>query len=212
MRAHDIPVFEVDRVLRVVKALGAHRYVAARKHWVHALASGANIDPDIDPSSRDERLWSACDEATVARILERFWKDDEAAACAREKLADDLERLELPLPSADPFDESAEDDIHPLLIDCGWELLTLRALDAERHRGLIEYFGDAIVLESARFEEENAIPPMVTLVELCALGPRELLFGAHNGRLVKPLTIWCEGNPIYHEYILKGVFRAAKIE
>jgi hypothetical protein len=214
MQAHELPCVKVDEALRVIKALGGHRYVAARKHLVHALALDDETllrDPEIDPASRDERLWRACSEAEVIRVLERYWSDTDDAARQREKLADALERLGLPLPAAEPFDETAEQDIHPLLVDAGWELWPLRDLDPERHRGLIGYYDEPILLESARFEEENAIPPIVHLQELPAIGPRELLFGAANGVLVRPLVVWCEGDPTYHEYVLKGVLRAAKI-
>jgi hypothetical protein len=209
MEARDLEVTDLDGVLRVIKALGAHRYVAAKKHFVHRLVLGEGIPSDVDPASRDERLWKACTEAEVIAVLERFWKGDNSEA--KGKLLDDLERLDLPLPAADPFDESAEEDIHPVLIDCGWELVPFTELDPERHRGLIEYFEEPIHFESARFEEENAIPKITHLQELPVIGPRELLFGASDGRLCESLVVWCDGNPTYHEYILKGVRRAAKI-
>lgn len=207
MEARDLSVYDVKAALRVIKALGSHRYVAARTHLVHALVLGEPIPAEIDPASRDERLWRACTEAEVVSVLERYWGED--AERAREELADALERLELPLPSADPF--SDDEDIHPILVDCGWELTPLRELDPVRHKGLIEYYDEPILLESARFEEENAIPPVVHLQELSAIGPRELLFGVQAGELVQSLVVWCEGDPTYHEYVLRGVVRAAKI-
>lgn len=213
MEARELALTRVEDVLRVVKALGTHRYIAARKHLVHVLVLGDDealrvlADPDIDAASRDERLWRACTETEVSDVLARFWRDDDEAARAKEILADHLERLALPLPSAEPFDASGEEDIHPLLVDAGWELLPLRELDPQRHKGLLGYYDDPVYLDNARFEEENAIPPLVHLQELPAIGPRELLFGASHGELVAPLVIWCAGDTTYHEYVLKGVLR-----
>lgn len=213
MEAHDLHVTHVDQVLRIVKALGSHRYIGARKHLVHALVLddewSKNIfaDKDIDAASRDERLWRTCTEAEVCAVLARYWGEDDSA---RHALADRLEALGLPLPNADPFDASGEEDIHPLLVDCGWELLPIRELHPERHKGLLGYYDDPVYLDNARFEEENAIPPLVHLQELPAIGPRELLFGASHGELVSPFCVWCAGDRTYHEYILKGVMRASE--
>jgi hypothetical protein len=213
MDARELHITRVDVVLRVVKALGTHRYVASRKHLVHALvlddawARKVLADPGIDAASRDERLWRVCTEAEVCEVLARHWGEDDTA---RHELADRLERLDLPLPNADPFDASGEEDIHPLLVDCGWELLPLRELHPERHAGLLGYYDDPVYLDNARFEEENAIPPVIHLEELPAIGPRELLFGASHGELVAPFVVWCAGDPTYHEYILKGVMRIAE--
>jgi hypothetical protein len=223
MDAHDLDVTDVDAALRVVRALGAHRYVASRMHLVHALvlreiagepgawAQGVLADGAIDASSRDERLWRKCTEAEVTEALALFWAAADEGARARERLADALERLELPLPSLDPFDPEGEEDLHPVLLDVGWELVSLRALDPIRHKGLIDWWGDPVLLESARFEEENAIPPVAHLQELPVLGPRELLFGASGGSLVESLVVWTEGPATYHEYVLAGVRRAAKL-
>jgi hypothetical protein len=221
---HELPVVSVDAALRVVRALGAHRYVAGRMHLVHALAlegaegeggawaSAILADRTVDPSSRDERLFRSCTEAEVCAVLRRFWEPGERGDAARATLRAQLARLELPLPEAQPFDEDAEEDMHPVLVDCGWELVPLRELDPVQHRGLIEYYDEPIFLEAARFEEENAVPPRVHLQELSAIGPKELLFGATAGVLSSPLVVWCEGDATYHEYLLRGVLRAAKIE
>ena len=122
-----------------------------------------------------------------------------------------LERLELPVSEGAPFDESLEEDMHPVLVDAGWELLPLRELDASRHRGAIEAFGELILFESARFEEENAIPPPASLQELPAFGPVELLRGAEGGMLKDAFVLWCEGDETYLDYVTRGVLRAAKL-
>lgn len=226
----ELPAYRVDEVVRVVRALGSHRYVAGRLHLVHAFvfaslpavaaleeartwAAGVLQDPAIDASSRDERLWRRSSDAEVAAALEAFWTPGAASEAARQELTDWLERAELPIAEAAPFDESVEEDIHPLLIDAGWELIALASLDPERHKGAIAWFGEPIAFETAVFDEECAIPPVTYLQELPAIGPVELLRGtSEEGELVEPLTLWTEGNEAYHAYLLAGVKRAAKLE
>ena len=222
MVGRELPVTTVDEALRLVRALGKHRYVASRGIYVHALVADLGDDSelsawarevlsndDIDPASRDERLMRPASEEELARILGAFWGADPSP---RQRLQAALARLELPVEDeAAPFDEALEEDMHPVLIDAGWELVPLRELDAERHRGAMEAFGESILFESARFEEENAIPPPASLQELPALGPVELLRGAEGGMLKDDLVLWCEGNETYLDYVMRGVLRAAKL-
>ncbi len=216
----ELPLTTVDEACRVVRALGGHRYVAGKQLLVHALvlaecageaglwAKETLANADIDAASRDERLWRPCGEAELADILGRYWDTNDAA---RSRLREHLDRLELPLPEADPFDESREDDLHPLIIDAGWELLSLAELDVERHKGAINAFGEFVMYESARFEEQEAMPQLAHLYELPAIGPRELLEGAENGRLVQPFVLYTQGDETYLDYVIRGVLRAAKI-
>jgi hypothetical protein len=221
MFGRELPVTTVDEALRLVRALGKHRYVASRGIYVHALvaalgdesdlsrwAVGVLGDSDVDPASRDERLMHPATEEELAHLLEGFWGVDPSR---REKLRAALDNLELPVSEGAPFDESLEEDMHPVLVDAGWELLPLRELDATRHRGAIEAFGEPILFESARFEEENAIPPPNSLQELPALGAVELLRGAEGGMLKEAFVLWCEGNETYLDYVTRGVLRAAKL-
>lgn len=217
MFAIELPVTHVDEALRVVKALGAHRYVAGRMHLVHAFALRAaglpfEIPADVDVASRDERMWRRATEAEVIQVLEAFWRPGEARQAAHQSLRAALDEADLPLSDAPPFDEDAEEDIHPLLVDAGWELLKLSELDRERHRGAIEAFGDSLLFDAAMFEESEAIPPRLSLQELPGIGPVELLSGADDeGRLVCPFVLWCEGDETYQDYVIRGVQRAAKI-
>jgi hypothetical protein len=221
MFGRELPVTTIDEALRVVRALGKHRYVASRGIYVHALvaalvedgelsrwAHDVLADPDVDPASRDERLMHRATEEELAKLLAIFWGEDPTP---RERLRAALDRLELPVGEGAPFDESQEEDMHPVLVDAGWELIPLRDLDAERHRGAIEAFGEPILFESARFEEENAIPPPNSLQELPALGAVELLRGAEGGMLTEAFVLWCEGNETYLDYVTRGVLRAAKL-
>jgi hypothetical protein len=231
MIAVELPAKDVEAMLRAVRALGSHRYVAGRMHVIHAFAvASAHVaagpeeladatswaeavlaDESIDVASRDERLFRRATDAELVAVLAAFLRP-ESAPHAADELLDWLERAELPLPDADPFDPAAEEDIHPLLVDAGWELHPLAALDPERHKGAIQWFGEPIQFEAARFEEESAIPAPVYLQELAAFGPLELLRGAdEEGALLEPLTVWTAGDLRYHEYVLAGVKRAAKL-
>lgn len=231
MIAYSLGASRADEAVRVVRALGSHRYVAGRLHLVHAFALAALADDaasvladarawasrtladaTVDAASRDERLWRRCGDAEVAAVVEAFWVPGERAAAARERLRAELERHELPVVEHTPFDEALEDAIHPVLIDAGWELTALSALDPERHRGAITAFGEALAFESACFEEQTAIPPSCHLYELPALGPVELLHGARDdGSLAAPLVVWADGHDTYVDYVIRGVRRAARL-
>lgn len=219
----SLGVLTADEVGRLVRALGGHRYVAGRQLLVHALAlehvggeaqrwaREVLADPDVDAASRDERLVRACSEAELALVLALYWGDGPATKAAHDGLRASLARLELPLPDPAPFDESREDEVFPLLVDAGWELLSLAELDPERHRGAIAAYGEPILYESARFEEEEAMPKQTHLYELPALGPRELLEAAENGALRESLVLYTEGEPTYLDYVTRGVLKAAKL-
>ncbi len=242
MKAFSLGAARVEEALRAVTGLGAHRYVAGRLHLVHALAFAAvRNEPDgldapesplaegkrwatglletaahggaLDVGSRDEALWRRSTESEMAALLDAFWTPGDRARASRDALRALMGRFGLDLPADDPpFQESHEDSIHPLLIDAGWELLPLRALDPERHRGAISAFGDPLAFASACFEEETAIPPPVTLLELPAIGPAELLSGAaEDGELREPLVVWADGNDTYVDYVVRGVRRAARL-
>jgi|SRR6185312_674082 len=232
MQAIDLGVGRVDAALRLVRALGAHRYNAGRTHLVHAAAIAAVGDDaggalaealawsratlaltDLDAASRDERLWRRSTEAEVAAVLDAFWTPSTRADAARAALTKFLAEHELPVGDHAPFDESAEDGVHPLVIDAGWELVPLGELDPERHKGAIAAFGDDLFFDAAVFEEETAIPREPCLLELPAIGAVELLRGARDdGALAEPLVLWMQGNETYVDYLLRGVCRAAKID
>ena len=208
-------------LLRFVRALGQHRYVASRLHLVHAFAVDAAASPEIeeanawakrvigsggaiDLGSKDERLWRKATEAELGAVLGAFWGPEPTAAQTR--LRDHLTSIGVEVDAAAvPFEEAAEEDIFPVLVDAGWELLPLAQLDFERHRGAIQCFAD---FEVARFEEESAIPPIVTLHELPVLGPAELLGDPARAELV----LWQQGNETYLDYVLRGVLKMSKLE
>jgi hypothetical protein len=208
MIAIDLGVEHVDQAVRLVRALGSHRYVAGRLHLTHALAIASvgddaggtlaeartwalallaregeqahrrDVRDTIDLGSRDERLWRRGTDAEVAALLEAYWTPGPRARAARDALREQLAGRGLPVDGRLPFDESDEDGIHPMAIDAGWELLALHELDPERHRGAIGAFGDELAFASALFEEETAVPTPSHLYELPAFGPAELLAAA----------------------------------
>ncbi len=98
----------------------------------------------------------------------------------------------------------------PILVDAGWELLPLAQLDFERHRGAIRSFDD---FEVARFDEESAVPSLVTLHELPLLGGVELLapFDDETRITRAPFVLWQQGHETYLDYVLRGALRAAKL-
>jgi hypothetical protein len=238
MIAVDLGAGRVDEALRLVRALGSHRYVAGRMHMVHVFAfagltstSSGDADtpddpladarawaratmgiPDIDLASRDERLWRRSTDAEVVAVLDAYWTPSARADAARGALREILSKHELEIGENVPFDEAAEDLVHPLVVDAGWELLQLSELDVERHKGVIGAFGEPIEFASACFEEETAIPREPYLVELPALGAAELLRGATDtGDLAAPFVIWTQGPDTYLDYLLRGISRAAKL-
>ena len=230
---HEIEATTGEELVRFIRALGQHRYVTSRLHLVHAIAveaAGISGDPalgearawaesvlendEIDKASKDERLYRRVSESELVAILSAFWVPSPTRPTATITLLMRLAEIGVapPDPEAEPFDESAEEDMFPVLVDAGWELSTLRALDPERHRGAIAAFGDAMSFDVAKFEEENAIPELVTLHELPALGPLELLSAVDDqGTLNAPFVLWTSGNETYVDYVLRGVLKVAKL-
>jgi hypothetical protein len=224
----ELPARTPEEVARLVRALGSHRYVAGRLLLVHAFvydalegtlapdldegrawAKGVLSSSDVDPSSRDERLHRRATERELGAALAALWGDDDAAARAKDRLAARLEAAGAELSPA-LFDEASEDDVFPVLIDAGWELLPLSQLDPERHKGAIDAFGDPAAFERAKDSERAAALP--ALHELPVVGPAELLHGAEHAILRAPLVLWTEGDATYHDYVVRGVLRAAKLD
>lgn len=223
MIGHELGPLDGESLVRLVRALGRHRYVASRLHLVHAFVfdAAAGADPAleegarwaaraldsgvIDVGTKDERLFRRASDEEIAALTSAFWIPGDVRDRARSRLEAHLARIDaLPDPAMPPFDESKEDDVFPRLIDAGWELLPLAALDPERHKGAIQSFDD---FEVARFEEENAVPTPVTLCELPLLGATELLGDPSSA----PFVVWTEGNETYVDYILRGVLKSAKL-
>lgn len=227
MEAFDFDdIMTGEQAVRVVRALGGHRYVLGRCHEVHAFAVDAARprmppdaaivlwaekvleDPTIDKLSRDPQLIRRATDSELVTILSAFWSPHEHLEAVHDRLTDHLSFVEES--DRPPFDDLAEEDMFPVLIDAGWELLPLTLLDEERHKGVIDSFGDRLSFESARFVEEDSVPTKTYLMELPPIGQSELLYAVdEDGDLVAPLCVWAEGPPSYLDYVLRGVTRAA---
>lgn len=224
-----------EELVRFVRTLGKHRYVDGRMHVVHAFAvesaHAATADPalddaaawakrviggPIDLATKDERLFRKTTDAELVAVLDAFWAAGERRTVAHEALRARLASIDVDVAAECaklPFDEDREDDVFPVLADAGWELLPIARFDREKHKGAIDAFGDVIGYESAKFEEENAIPPLVHLHELPVLGATELLaaLDPESGKVRAPFVLWQAGNETYLDYLLRGVMRAAKL-
>lgn len=232
MNGHEWEGLTVDETLRLLRALTVHRYVAGRSHFIHALAFAALGptsgdaetalaaargwaeatlgDPSIDAASRDPALLRRSTDAELLAVVGAFWTDP----APRDRLRARLAALDVVVdPARLPFDDTREEDVYPVLVDGGFELFRLAELDPVRHRGAIESYGEEITWLSARFEEENAVPaPDPYLQELPLFGPEELLHAFDDdGRLRAPFVVWTQGEPRYHDYVLRGVERGAKL-
>jgi hypothetical protein len=236
MLARPLPALTGLDAHRVVRALGTHRYVSGRLHSIHALAfdavSAAHpestlpaavadachwaretlADATIELDSKDPRLFRNATADELLAVLEAFWIPGPGTDRTHDRLLARFHTLGLDVPLHAPFDEAFEEDMHPVLVDAGWELLTLAELDPVRHRGVIEAYGELVLYEAARFEEENAIPAVVPLQELPALGLVELVRGVDaDGVLIEPLVLWTDGDETYQDYLLRGVLKVAKV-
>ncbi len=231
MKECTLHIPDGDAAARLVRALGSHRYVASRLHLVHAFAFVAcegsqGLDDAsswarrvlesgvIEIGSRDERLWRSSTEAEMASVLATFWGLGAARQKAHSELRNCLDRIGENIATRDLFSPVDEDAIFPLLVDSGWELVPLASFDRERHKGVIAAYGEPILFEAARFDEESAVPALVYQVELPAMGAHELLSSTNErGEFVDPwLPLWIDVPSIYASYILRGVARAAKID
>ena len=216
----------LEDVVRVLRALGGHRYVAATDVRVHAFllavadvpelethvawARAVLADDTIDAMSRAPELWRSVTHKELAFALEAVWLR-EGASERRTKLRAIFDAADMALDETrELFDERLEGTLHPVLIDAGWELLRLAELDAERHRGVMDAFGDALSFESARFEEQSSIPaPAAYALEVPAFGAEEVLF--MPDRVPSPFVVWVEGPEPYLDYLLRGVAKVAKV-
>jgi hypothetical protein len=235
MFGHELDDVTGEDLVRFVRALGKHRYVDGRLHVLHAFvveaAHAATADPALDEAAawatrvfsgaidlatKDERLFRKATDAELVAVLDAFWSAGDRRAVAQDKLRARLAAIEVAVDDECarlPFDEDREDDIFPILVDAGWELVPIARFDREKHRGAIDAFGDEVGFAGAKFEEENAIPPLVHLHELPVLGATELLgaIDPDTGKLRAPFVLWQAGNETYLDYLMRGLMRAAKL-
>jgi len=219
MQAWSFAARTPEEVGRLVRALGKHRYVREVDHRVHwtidkALADSAPFrrhaeafealrsrDPEIDPASRDPRLWRSCSADEVTAVLDAFWMPAPELPDRVETLLRLTAELGL-LPMHEPFASPPDDPPHPELVLLDWMLLPVDELDTERHAGALA------ALEDSGDEIDPSAP---IYQEGPALALPELVGGAHNGVLAEDFLIWADGPYAYVDYVLRGVAKAAKL-
>ena len=221
MLAWTFPARTLDEITRLVRSLGKHRYVREvdhRLHWAvdralahlpafaaHADAFDARrrADPELDPSSRDPRLWRAATTDEVIAALGAFWSDDEGARGARERLLLTLIAAGLAPAEHPPFQSDPDEPPHPELVLLDWVLYPVEELDPERHAGALaalEDSGDEIDPSAPIYQEGPTI------------ASPELVEGAAGGALVEDFMVWSDGPYHYADYVFHGVAKAARLE
>lgn len=219
-----MPVRSGSDVVRLVRTLGRHRYLAGSSHFIHpAVLRAVPPRPELEAaqawargeSSRlaatgPEPMWRGGDGELVA-VLEAFWVD-EGRADTGSRLAAELRALGFEPERAMPFDESLEAIMTPRLVDAGWEWLAVRELDVGHHAGARGALGgDEIVARLAAIEAAGL--GETPLCELPLLGASELLGGVDgDGALAPGFVVWVDGPPEYVGYVVRGACRAAKLE
>lgn len=220
MHAWSFAARTADEVVRLLRALGRHRYLREadlRLHFTvdralaelpafapHAAAFEARRlrEPDLDLRSREPTLWRPASIDEIAEVLTVFWTPDEAGLAARERLLAELVDVDLGGHDHEPFSSSAEEPPHPELVLLDWVLLPVDELDAERHAGAL------FALEESGEEIDPSAP---IYQEATVLAGAELVEGAPNGALTEDFVIWSEGPYPYADYVFRGVSKAAKL-
>jgi hypothetical protein len=220
MLAWSFAARTADEVGALLRALGKHRYVKEVELRLHfsidrALAFDPHFRPhadafqmllrsdkELDPSSRDPRLWRQADVEDVVRSLSAFWEPGREGERAKKGLIAALEDAGIELPAHAPFASDPEEPPHPELIELNWVLWSVDSLDAERHEGALR------AMEIAG--EEVDVSALVYQEGPCLSAP-ELLGGAVNGVLREDWTIWSDGPYSYADYVFRGAARAAKL-
>lgn len=211
-----------EEVGRLLRALGRHRYVREvdhRLHWAvdHALAELPGFAPyadafialrrrapDLDPASRDPRLWREARTEEVIAALTAFWTPGDAARAYRRRLLEAIAGARLPPATHAPFALQPDEVPHPELILLDWVLYPVDELDTERHAGALTAMEEA--------EEEILRPSEPIFQEGPVLAAPELCEGAPEGVLVDDFLVWSDGPYSYSDYVFRGAARAAKLE
>lgn len=235
MLAWEIPARTVDELGRFLRALGKNRYVESVDHRLHvsvdrALARGLGAfvpgsphervahaaseleallrrAPDLDPGSRDPRLFRAATLDEIVLVLRSFWEDEHRER-ASAWLAEALASFGLSLGEHEPFGAAPDETVHPELVLLDWTLLPVDELDPELHAGALaamEDSGDEATPGEALFVEG----PLLAYPELALASPR----GHSQPALPEgAFLVWCDGPYSYADYVLRGACKAAKLE
>ena len=145
-------------------------------------AGGRSAASGLELASRDERLWRRVHGApSSSAVLDAYWTPGARARGARETLRA-LPRTPRPRrrPICAPFDEAAEDEIHPLLVDAGWELLASARSTPSATRERSARSGTRSRSKRPASKRRPRSRRRPTSCELPAIGPVELLRGADD--------------------------------
>ena len=221
MLAWSFAARSVDEVTRLVRALSKHRYVQEvdlRLHWSvdralahipsfarHAEAFEAfrKRDPELDPASRDPRLWREASLDDVVTALTTFWTPGPESDGARERLLLTLLAEGLPPADHEPFESDPDEPPHPELVLLDWVVYAVEDLDPERHAGALralEDSGDEIEPSEPIYQEG----PVISSVELT--------HGAVDGVLTADFSVWSDGPYHYSDYVFRGAAKSAKLD
>ncbi|EYF04006.1 hypothetical protein [Chondromyces apiculatus] len=210
-----------DDVGRLLRALGRHRYVLEVDHRIHWAIDVALADlptfaphaeafvalrrraPDLDPASRDPRLWREAKTEDVVAALTAFWTPGDAARAHRQRLLAALASAGIAPATHAPFASRPEEPPHPELVLLDWELHAVDDLDTERHAGALTAMEEA--------EEEIEHPSSPIYQEGPVLAAPELCDGAPEGVLPEDFLVWSDGPYSYSDYVFRGAARAAKL-
>jgi hypothetical protein len=222
MLAWSFSARTLDEVARLLRALGKHRYVREVDHRIHwavdvALADLPEFAPhasafealarrveELEPGSRDPRLWREARTEEVIAALAAFWTPGEAARSYRRRLLEAIAATGLAPATHAPFTSPPDDPPHPELLLLDWELYAVDELDADRHAGALAAMEEA--------EEEIRKPSDPICQEGPVLAAPELCEGAWEGVLVEDFLVWSDGPYSYADYVFRGAARAAKLE
>ena len=205
-----------DDLCRLLRALGKHRYLAEMDHRVHFSVDIALGELDefaseaarfeqrrletaeLELASRDPRLWRPLDIETVRDVLSVFWSDSALARRAKERLSACLRDAGIERPVHAPHQPCPDEAPHPELLTLDWQLLSVDALDTERHAGALR------AMERA---EESVNPSEPPLIEAMTLTEVEL--GAADSP--RQVMLWADGPYSYCDYVFRGAAKVAKL-
>lgn len=211
----------VEAFVGVLRGMERHRYLAEVDHRFHWAIDVARYRAGVDAAaphvekmrvqaealelgSRDPRLWRSASVDEVAATIELFWLDaSQAGRTARRSLVEVLREAEIPSPEHEPFESDIDEPPHPELIMLDWELLSVDALDTERHRGALRG------MEQAADEVD---PTTAVYVEGPSLSEVELDRPLPRGLWPSDPIFWASEPYGYADYVFRGVAKVAGLD
>ena len=166
------------------------------------------------PASRDEALWRRCSDARArrgARSLLGARRPGERRRGERSRRC--FERTSSPLPTHEPFDESAEDEMHPLLVDAGLGAPAARGARSRAAPGRDDRVRGRARVRVGALRGGDGHPAACHISTSCRPSGRSSCCAGWTatGCSAAPLVVWADGDETYLDYIVRGVRRAAKL-